>query len=259
MRVAILTSLERGFPSLCFEALRARGVEVAVVIGAEGTASSRAGRLRKIARKVRRIGLLGALNGMRMRRWYAEDVERLAPSEPLRRLCTRAGVPLRMTRSVNDPATVAALRESGAVLGLSLGNPWIAPAVYTALPEGMLNVHHELLPEYQGAQSVIWSLRDGRRTTGYTIHRIERGIDTGAMVSRVEVPIEFRESLADTVTATYAALLVHSAETLAAVVATWGEHVETPQPRGDARRFTTPTWREFRAIVTAWRRMRASP
>jgi folate-dependent phosphoribosylglycinamide formyltransferase PurN len=37
----------------------------------------------------------------------------------------------------------------------------------------MINIHHELLPEFLGAQSVLWQLHEGSTKTGFTIHRID--------------------------------------------------------------------------------------
>ncbi|HMN95067.1 MAG TPA: formyltransferase family protein [Phycisphaerales bacterium] len=255
MRVAILTSLERGFPSLAIDALVRGGIEIAVVVRAEAGVATRRARLRQVLRKVRRIGLLGAINGLRMRRWYGADVEAVLPTEPVAELCARLRIALRTVRAVNDPEVAAALAASGASLGLSLGNAWIAPPTFESLAEGFVNVHHELLPERRGAQAVIWSLFEGRRTTGYTIHRVDRAIDGGAIVERVERPILFRGSLRETVAATYADLLSHSAARLSDVCARWSELSGAATPQGPGRRRTTPTWAEFRKIRAEWVRL----
>lgn len=249
MRVVILTSVERGFASVCLpELVQHSGAEVAAVVLAEGARASRMNRLRQIARKVAAIGPRGALNGLRMRRWYGDDVAALLGLESLVSLAPKLGVPLLRTPSVNDDRTVSLFRDAGADLGLSLGNGWISPRVFSIPRHGMINVHHELLPEYQNAQSVIWSIADGRTTTGYTIHRVERAIDTGAILSRVECPIQFRETLAATVSATYADLLTRSAATLAEVIRNWQRSAEAAVPQGPGRRFTTPTWAEYQVI-----------
>lgn len=249
MRVVILTSIERGFASVCLPHLvKHSGAEIVAVILAEGPQVSRVKRLRQITRKVATIGLRGAINGLRMRRWYGDDVAALLAIESLTTLSPKLGVPLLRTPAVNDDHTVSLMRDAGSDLALSLGNGWISPRVFSIPRHGMINVHHELLPEHQNAQSVIWSIADGKRTTGYTIHRVERTIDTGAILARVERPIAFRQTLAETVSATYAELMVDSGRSLAEVIRDWPRVAAAAMAQGSGRRFTTPTWAEYRSI-----------
>ena len=257
MRVAVLTSVETGFASLCLPPIVERsGAEIALVMLADGPPASRWRRMRQILGKTRRIGLLGAINGLRMRRWYGADVAALLSIEPIETVARRLSIPFERTPGVNSDRTIELLRGADVDLGLSLGNAWISPRVFELPRAGMLNVHHELLPEFQGAQSVVWSLHEGRRTTGYTIHRVSRGIDEGAIVDRRELPISFRSTLAETVTATYALLLRDSAVRLAEVVRDFPALVDAAQPQSGGRRFTTPAWRAFRRIRREHDRLR---
>lgn len=52
-----------------------------------------------------------------------------------------------------------------------------------------LNVHGSLLPEYRGASPVAQAILDGRKQTGVTIMLMEKGLDTGPMLSKVAVNI----------------------------------------------------------------------
>jgi len=258
MRVIIVTSIETGFASVCLPALRRHDVDVVGVVLADAPPTSRLVRLRRIIRKTRRIGLLGALCGVRMRRWYgAMTMERL-DARSLPTLCAESGVNLVRVGSINDPKTSETIRRSGAELALCLGATRLDDHVFEAAPRGMLNVHHELLPEYRGAQSVIWSLFDGKRTTGYTIHRVEAAIDGGAILDRQVRPIRFEETLASTVAATYADLLAHSAERLAEIIADFERFDAAATRQGGGRRFTTPSWAAYRTIMRQWRTLRSN-
>lgn len=53
-----------------------------------------------------------------------------------------------------------------------------------------LNFHPGLLPEYAGLHTHQWAIRNGEREFGVTIHRMERQIDTGAIVGQVRFPIQ---------------------------------------------------------------------
>jgi len=55
---------------------------------------------------------------------------------------------------------------------------------------GCINVHASLLPRYRGAAPIQYAIIKGEKETGVTIMRMEKGMDTGAMYSRVAVPID---------------------------------------------------------------------
>ncbi len=54
---------------------------------------------------------------------------------------------------------------------------------------GCINVHGSLLPEYRGAAPVNRAIIDGKTKTGITIMYMEKGLDTGDMLSKEEVVI----------------------------------------------------------------------
>jgi len=56
-------------------------------------------------------------------------------------------------------------------------------------PEGCVNIHPALLPYNRGANPNIWSIIEGT-PAGVTIHFMDKGIDTGDIISQVEVPVE---------------------------------------------------------------------
>ena len=55
---------------------------------------------------------------------------------------------------------------------------------------GCINVHGSLLPKYRGAAPIQYAIIKGEKETGVTIMRMEKGMDTGAMYSKVTVPID---------------------------------------------------------------------
>ena len=63
-------------------------------------------------------------------------------------------------------------------------------------PLGAINVHGSLLPEYRGAAPVNRAIIDGKKKTGVTIMYMEKGLDTGDMLSKAEV--EIREDMTAT-------------------------------------------------------------
>ncbi len=59
---------------------------------------------------------------------------------------------------------------------------------------GFVNLHFSLLPRWRGAAPVQHALRAGDRVTGVTTFVLDRGMDTGPIIDRVEVPIRPEES-----------------------------------------------------------------
>lgn len=256
MRVVVVTSLERGFASICLEPLvQGEGIEVLGVVLAELPMAPGWKRVRNRIKKLAKIGPLSALNGVRMRRWFGEDTMDLLRAPAVEAEARRLGLPLWRVQSVNSDATRKILRELGADLGLSLGNSYIAESVFTIPRLGMVNIHHEVLPDFQGAHSVIWQLHEGSRQTGYTIHAIDKGIDTGKILHLERMPIEFKPTVGETVSLNYARLLRHSAGTLVRVVRDFEAVYRNARPQGSGRKFTTPTLLQYWKIWRQHRRL----
>lgn len=55
---------------------------------------------------------------------------------------------------------------------------------------GCINVHGSMLPEYRGAAPIQRSIAEGKETTGVTIMQMDKGMDTGDIISQFEFPIE---------------------------------------------------------------------
>lgn len=56
------------------------------------------------------------------------------------------------------------------------------------------NIHSSLLPQNRGCEPIQWTIMKGDKKTGVTIHRIEKGIDTGNIVAQTEVEISFDDT-----------------------------------------------------------------
>jgi len=64
-------------------------------------------------------------------------------------------------------------------------------------PERIVNVHPSLLPEFPGAHAIDDALAAGVETTGVTVHIVDEGLDTGAIVRQETVAVEPRETLVE--------------------------------------------------------------
>ena len=73
-----------------------------------------------------------------------------------------------------------------------------------------INVHGSLLPKLRGAAPMQYSILQGDKTTGVTIMKMAKGLDTGDMISKAEMNIEGMtiHELADKLSVLGAELLV---------------------------------------------------
>lgn len=252
MRVVVLTSGPYGTASRCLPVLAASSqIEVAAVVMAEGAVSPHPfkARLRKL-KKMLRVGVLGTLNGIRMRPWYEGD-----PSENIETLCERLHIPFHRTPSLNGEETAALFRAANADLGVSLGNRYIARRIFTVPRLGMINVHGELLPEYRNAHGVMWNVFNGERMTGYTVHQIDDKIDTGRILYREAYPIRFHRTLKDTISQTMTYTLNRMPYGVRHVCENYEELSRQAQPQPGGKSYTTPSIAAFLTMLWNNRRM----
>src|ERR671934_1019568 len=64
-------------------------------------------------------------------------------------------------------------------------------------PDRIVNVHPSLLPEFPGARAIDDALAAGAETTGVTVHYVDEGLDTGAVIRQESVALEPRETLVE--------------------------------------------------------------
>jgi len=75
-------------------------------------------------------------------------------------------------------------------LVLCLGFPWKLTEEMLAVPPlGVVNSHPSLLPRYRGPFPVSWAIRSGETEIGMTFHRMDVGLDTGAILSQEAIPL----------------------------------------------------------------------
>ncbi len=72
----------------------------------------------------------------------------------------------------------------------------LPPAVLSWPRYGCLNIHASALPRWRGAAPIQRAIAAGDTATGVTIMQMDAGLDTGAMVELVPVPIDPRETAA---------------------------------------------------------------
>jgi len=109
----------------------------------------------------------------------------------------RAGVPT-VVVAQRDHATRDALDDAMARAVTDAGADWIALAGFMRLltprflaqfPDRVLNIHPSLLPAFPGLHAQRQALRHGVKLAGCTVHFVDEGCDTGAIIAQAAVPV----------------------------------------------------------------------
>lgn len=61
----------------------------------------------------------------------------------------------------------------------------------------LFNIHFSLLPKYKGMYTSAWPLLNGEAVSGVTLHVIDEGIDTGAIIEQQEFSIDDNDNCRD--------------------------------------------------------------
>ncbi len=90
---------------------------------------------------------------------------------------------------------------------LCLGFPWKIPADALAVPRlGAVNGHPSFLPRYRGPSPVAWAIRNGDDEIGFTLHRMDAELDTGAILAQGAIELD-DEHTYDELEAKFAAIV----------------------------------------------------
>lgn len=112
-------------------------------------------------------------------------------ASPVKQLALAHQIPVYQPKSLKKSKAQAELANLNADLMVVVAYGLILPAVVLQTPKfGCINVHGSLLPRWRGAAPIQRALWAGDSDTGVTIMQMDEGLDTGAMLSKVSLPIE---------------------------------------------------------------------
>jgi phosphoribosylglycinamide formyltransferase-1 len=73
----------------------------------------------------------------------------------------------------------------------------LTPVFLDRFRDRIVNVHPSLLPQFPGARAIADALDAGVDTTGVTVHYVDEGLDTGAVIRQEAVAVEPRATLVE--------------------------------------------------------------
>lgn len=151
----------------------------------------------------------------------------LQPS-PVRVAAEALGIPVETPERARNPEFVEQIRALDAdALVVAAYGQILSTALLESARQGGINLHGSLLPEYRGAAPIQRAIFDGKSVTGVTLMQMDRGMDTGDEIARIELEIGPSETAGE--------LTPRLAVAAADLVADWigrimtGDYPRTPQ------------------------------
>lgn len=110
---------------------------------------------------------------------------------PVKVYALEQGIPVYQPQTLKDDSFFELLRSLDPELIVVTAYGKILPERVLNYPKyGCVNVHGSLLPEYRGAAPMQRAIMDGKKVTGVTTMMMDKGLDTGDMLLKAEIPIE---------------------------------------------------------------------
>lgn len=110
---------------------------------------------------------------------------------PVKEVALAHNILVYQPEKVREEETVNMLKEINPEVIVVAAYGQILPESILNIPKlGCINIHASLLPKYRGAAPIERSIIDGEKVTGVTTMYMEKGLDTGDMIDKVEVAIE---------------------------------------------------------------------
>ncbi len=157
-----------------------------------------------------------------------------------------ANVSYRQCTSFADPGLLQELTKHKPWLGIALSAPVLKTELFTIPRWGTINLHKSLLPDYKGMPPAFWELHDGADHTGVSVHWVDEGLDTGAIIHQkaLEIPLfSTREGLSAELDLLSREVLL---ETLHQIES--GQVSAKSQPPAQSKANRRPSWLMRRAL-----------
>ena len=132
---------------------------------------------------------------------------------PVKSYALAQGLPVLQPQSLRPEAAQRAMASlSPDVIVVAAYGRILPPPVLALPPHGCLNLHPSLLPRHRGPAPVVTAILESDRSTGVTLMQLDRGMDTGPLISSQQVELtgsEDAESLTWRLFQLGARLLLH--------------------------------------------------
>jgi methionyl-tRNA formyltransferase len=117
---------------------------------------------------------------------------RILTSPPVKILALELGIPFIQPENLNkDKAAITTITSwRPDVIIVAAFGQILDEKILDLAPWGCVNVHASLLPRWRGASPIQAAILNGDKFTGVTIMKMDRGVDTGDIISQKSIQIE---------------------------------------------------------------------
>jgi len=113
----------------------------------------------------------------------------------VKRYAVSKGLNILQPKNLKSPQFVAQVKDLKADLQVVVAFRMLPVIIWDMPPMGTMNLHGSLLPKYRGAAPINWAVINGDKVTGLTTFLLKHEIDTGDILDKVEVPIDYRDTV----------------------------------------------------------------
>jgi methionyl-tRNA formyltransferase len=189
LRIVLVTQDDRVYLPDALRYLISRLPDAATITGAVILPVSPFG---KKSRFLMRAADIAKIFGIRFFMRYAVKYLRAhLVGRDLEHLFRQQDIPIMsLSRSVNHPDSLDAIRACKPDILLSVaGNEIFRKPLIELAPEGILNLHTALLPQYRGLMPTFWVLLNGEKQTGVSVFFVDEGVDSGPILVQKRIKI----------------------------------------------------------------------
>ena len=109
-------------------------------------------------------------------------------------LAEKSGLCIFQPKDINTPESVKLISKFSPDLFVIVAYGQILTQEVLDIPKIFpINIHASLLPKYRGAAPINWSIIRGDKSTGVTIMKVTRKMDSGPIIIQQEFPIQENE------------------------------------------------------------------
>jgi methionyl-tRNA formyltransferase len=136
----------------------------------------------------------------------------------VKKYAVEKGLNILQPEKLKAPEFIAALTMLQADVQVVVAFRMLPEIVWNMPPQGTINLHASLLPQYRGAAPINWAVINGEKETGVTTFKLQHAIDTGNILLQEKLNIgddETAGELHDRMKVIGANLLVQTIQALA--------------------------------------------
>jgi len=110
-------------------------------------------------------------------------------------LCDRHAIDCLKVRDINTAETANWIREARPDIIFCFGfSQRLKKDILQSAPGGVIGFHPAKLPKNRGRHPIIWALALGLERTASTFFFMEEGIDSGDIITQVDIPISYEDT-----------------------------------------------------------------